>query len=260
MLNLDGGRFAALRDLDATLSRLRSLEGDDWQRSTPCKDWDLLDITRHLGETTQRLADLFADLIAQNRGKPPVMNELPEEHPDDPHAAALSHATVGRNHFAATTARLTLEDAEATAGEPKPGRPPRTAARMMTIAALEFGLHRYDVETALGEASGLTEEAIQAADAIFGAGLARLAAASGQTPDAPFRIELRGDRIDRALAWTGAAWTSESTPDAPATRISGDDGPLMLFVCGRIPATDNALTVDGDADVAARLKTYVPGP
>lgn len=260
MLNLDGGRFATLRDLDATLSRLRSLEGDDWQRSTPCKDWDLLDIARHLGETTQRLADLFAALITRLRGEPPVMNDLPEEHPDDPHAAALSHATVGRNHFAAATARLTPEDAEATEATPQPGRPPRTAARLMTIAALEFGLHRYDVETALGEASGLTEEAIQAADAILGDGLVRLATASGQIPDTPVQFELRGDRVDRTLTWTGTEWTSEATPNTPTTGISGDDGPLMLFVCGRIPATDDALTVDGDPEVAARFKTYVPGP
>lgn len=262
MLTLDGGRFAALRDLDATLSRLRSLDGEEWRRPTPCAGWDLLDLTKHLGETTQRLANRFTELVAErsDSGDAPAIDELPEEHPDDPHAAALSHATVGRNHFAAATARLTLDDADATAGTPPPGRPPWTGTRLITTAALEFGLHRYDVETALSEASGLTEEAIQAADALLGEELVRLATASGQRPDAPLRFELRGNRIDHTLTWTGEQWTSEPAADIPATRISGDDGPLMLFLCGRLPATADALTVDGDRDAAARFKTYVPGP
>jgi uncharacterized protein (TIGR03083 family) len=257
MLELDGGRFAALRDLDATLSRLRSLEAEDWQRSTPCAGWDLQDLARHLGETTQRLATAFSEIVARRTGPAPGFDELPEEHPDDPHLAALAHATVGRNHFATATALLAPEDADAVADDCQPSR---TGARLITTAALEFGLHRYDVEVALGEESGLTEEAVYAADAIFGAALVRRATASGERPDAPLRYELRGDRVDRALTWTGTEWTAEATADGPVTRISGDDGPLMLFLCGRIPATDAALTIDGDDDAAARFKTYVPGP
>ena len=257
MLNLDGGRFAALRDLDATLSRLRMLEGGDWERPTPCEGWNLHDLATHLGETTQRLATAFSQLVAKRRGSGPVYDELPEEHPDDPHLAALAHATVGRNHFATATALLAPEDADTAADDAQPGR---TGARLITVAALEFGLHRYDVEAALGETSGLTVEAIEAADAIMGDALVRRATDSGVRPDSPLRYELRGDRIDRALAWTGQKWTDDAVSDVPTTRISGDDGSLALFLCGRIPATDDALVIEGDPDVAARFKTYVPGP
>lgn len=260
MLTIEGGRFAALRDLDATLSRLRSLPAEDWTRPTPCEGWELRHLAEHLADTPQRLADRFAQLITQRGGEVPPLDELPEEHPDDPNQANLSHATVGRNHFALVTGMLAPEDADAILGEPQPGRPATTSARLMTTAALEFGLHRYDVEAALGVESGLTVDAVAAADAILGAGLARLATASGQRPDAPLSYELRGDQVSRTLTWTGEQWTTDPAPDVPTTRISGDDDALALFLCGRIPATADALTIDGDPDTAGRFKTYVPGP
>ena len=260
MLTIEGGRFAALRDLDATLSRMRSLRPADWERQTPCVGWQVRHLAAHLAETTRRFASTFLPLVKSRTFPAPTAEEPSQERPDDPPDAIVARATLGRNQFASITALLSPEDAETQLGEPAPDRPPRTAARMMTVAALEFGVHRSDLEAALGISPGLTEEAIAAADAILGAGLARIATASGEAPETPLRYELLGDRIDRTLTWTGDAWTTDTALDVPTTRITADDAALALFLCGRIPATSDTLTITGDRAAAARFKTYVPGP
>ena len=42
------------------------------------------------------------------------------------------------------------------------------------------------------------------------------------------------------------------------TTISGDDSDVVLFAFGRRPI--DAVTVEGDPEVAARFKELVPGP
>ncbi len=134
MLTVEGGRFS-------TLSRMRSLRPADWDRQTPCAGWQVRHLAAHLAETTRRLAGNFLPIVVGRTYPAPTTEEPGDERSDIPPDAIIAHATLGRNQFASITALLSPDDAGTSLGDPAPKRPARTVARVMTVAALEFGLH-----------------------------------------------------------------------------------------------------------------------
>lgn len=256
MLHLAAGRRAVIRDLDATIAILRGLSPAERDRGTPCEGWDVRHLAAHIAERTR---DIATSLIAYPRQRAQDAPALETPREIDSGASwndILARITTGRNQLATVLAHLEENDLDRTLGETGSCR------HSFNVAVLEFGLHRSDIEVALGKPGGVNIETAEAADFLYGQRLAGIAEATlPNGPDSdPFALRLRGDDlIDLWLAWDGASWSM--TPGrAPVTTVRGIDSAVVLFMMGRAPITDRRLDVTGNREIAGRFKTFVPGP
>ncbi|MGC4105262.1 MAG: maleylpyruvate isomerase family mycothiol-dependent enzyme [Thermomicrobiales bacterium] len=269
MLELDRGRETAIRDLDAIIARLRGLSPSDWDRPTPDEGWTVRHLAVHLTETIPFLTNVLGDIIAVRLGRRPT-----EEAGDvvtltsstDAIAAAF---TQDRNAFYHTIAAMEDEDLETVVSGGSAGFE-RSGSLFLALATIEAGIHRFDLDTAMGAPdAGLDEQTIIACDAVLPAHMATFATHAGTHPDAPVSFAFQGTGFDRRLTWTGSEWTQDV--DAPEgtheIRLHGDDSAIMLFLYGRIrvegPGSDRLRFGDDsarDRELAAQFKTFVPGP
>jgi uncharacterized protein (TIGR03083 family) len=261
MTDLETGRQAAIRDLDATIARLHMLEPEDWERQTPNEGWQVRHLAAHLVEAT-RSANEQLETIAQRGQAPAVPISASEEVMESSrHASIVSALTLQRNALFHTLARLEPDDLSVQVDQSISGGAPVDGRTLLSRIVMEFGLHRFDLEWALGEHyAGLSTETVVAIDEFYGSRLASIGDEAGAQPDAPAGFHLEGALIDRAVTWDGDRWVEGIPPSIPVVRISGDDSALALFLCGRIGIDDHRLEIEGDRDAAARFKTFVPGP
>lgn len=177
------------------------------------------------------------------------------------HAEILSALTLQRNALFHTLARIGPEDLASVVDQSASGDTPMDGQALLSRIVMEFGLHRFDLEWALGEPNaGLSTETVLAIDASFGAQLAAIGDKGTAQPEAPAGFHVAGSLIDRSVSWDGDRWADGIQPSMPVVRITGGDSALALFLCGRTGIDDHRLEVDGDRDFAARFKTFVPGP
>lgn len=261
MTGLEIGREAVIRDLDATIARLHMLEPDDWERPTPNEGWRVRHLAAHLVETTAS-ANEQLETIAQCGQAPEVPNSASEEVMESSrHASIVSTLTVQRNALFHTLARLEPDDLSVQVDQSIAGGPPMDGRTLLSRIVMEFGLHRFDLEWALGEHyAGLPSETVIAIDEFYGSRLVAQGDEAGAQPPVPAGFHLEGALIDRSVSWTGDRWVRGIPSSVPVVRISGDDSALALFLCGRIGIDDHRLEVEGDRDTAARFKRFVPGP
>lgn len=106
-----------VRGLDQCIDLLRAVRPDDLQRSTPCSDWTVADVSDHIVNST-------AGMVTMARGGEPDWANA--AHHDDP-------ATVLESEGRA------LVDALATSDSFPEG-----------MAAAELAVHAYDLATAIG--------------------------------------------------------------------------------------------------------------
>ena len=269
MLNLDRGREAAIRDLDAIIARLRGLSPRDWDRPTPDAGWTIRHLAVHLTETIPFLTGVLGDIIAVRLGQRPTEEAgdlVMLDSSDDAIAAAF---TQDRNAFFHTIAAM--EDGDLETVVPGGGSGfERSGSLYLALSVIEAGIHRFDLDSAMGAPdAGLDEQTILACDAVLPAHMARFAEGTGAHPDAPVSFAFTGSSFDRRLTWTGTEWTQDT--EAPAgvheIRLHGDDSAIMLFLYGRIrvdgPGSDRlrfGTNSAADRELAAQFKTFVPGP
>jgi len=126
----------------------------------------------------------------------------------------------------------------------------------LDVFAMEAGLHTSDLAAALGEDDRLEPDVCRAAltflqafgPAMADEGAARLGPGNS--------IGLRCSQGRVRFVCDEAGWRADDL-DA-ATTISGDDSDVVLFAFGR--RRIDAVTVEGDPEVAAQFKELVPGP
>jgi uncharacterized protein (TIGR03083 family) len=260
MLSLEAARHAAIRDLDATLARMRDLHQSAWERPTPCVGWSVTDLAAHVAESAFSLSGEAARLVEQRTG---AIVPVREAHEANPHIATeriLTRLTHGRNQLYHVLEQLDEEDMEAEIAPADDDDPSLTGERLLGTCVAEFGIHRYDLEAALGEhEAGISQEAVLAGMAIYGRWLDALPRRD-RAPDRPFSLHLEGELIDATLSWDGKRWRRGPAPTLPVTHIRGDDSTITLFLFGRVRADDHRLDVDGDLAIASSFKTWVPGP
>ncbi|MGB3327309.1 MAG: maleylpyruvate isomerase family mycothiol-dependent enzyme [Thermomicrobiales bacterium] len=269
MLLIERGRDAAIRDLDAMIARLRGLSASDWERPTPDEGWTIRHLAVHLTETIPFLTSVLGDIIAVRLGHRPT-EEAGDIVTIDSSANAIAAAfTQDRNAFYHTITAMEDADLETTIPGGN-GSFARSGALYLALSVIEAGVHRFDLEAALGaHEAGLDEQTIFACNAVLPAHMATFATNTGKHPDEPVSYVFQGALFDRRLTWTGSAWTQDVDP-AEGTheiRLHGDDSAIMLFLYGRIrvdgPGSDRLRFGDGSAKdkaLAAQFKTYVPGP
>lgn len=256
MIGLDQGRTAAIRNLDAAISRLQGLGPLDWSRSTPCREWDIEALASHVGHAAHYLSGYLAACITQRTGEKVELDDGSEAYIHTSMDDLMAHIIHGRNQLNAVMEALIEDDLAAVAGQQS-----LTGRRVLTIACVDFGLHRFDLETAMGERyAGIDADTVIAGDELFGKRLPLMAKGTNATPDRAWSIRLSGDDLDRWLTWDGATWSGAECPGIPVTVVRGDDSAIVLFVCGRILAGDHRLEIEGDPAVADAFKTFIPGP
>jgi uncharacterized protein (TIGR03083 family) len=207
-------------------------------------------LTAHIGRVLRGFPALLA----------PGSEAGPPEAPDGP--AVIEWASGGLEPL------LTLLS-EIPPDTPVPfphGRGERPASRIAPLLAVEVGVHRWDLETVLGEHDPVPADlAASEIDSVFENFAPRLAG-EGVAPIGG-TLQLRATDID--AGWTvtvedGAlrAGRSGGEPGAADTVVSGPAGDLALIVWKRLPPALSAATVTGPADVLQRFLAtgYIPDP
>ncbi len=259
MLDLDAGRRASIRDLDAIVSRLHELAPEDWERATPDKGWTVRHLAAHLTGTMSFLTNVLGDIIAVRLGHVPTTETGTEVTAESERHAIIASLTQHRNAYFHTISAMEDSDlaAEVTGGTMFP----RTGQLYLVLATSEFGVHRFDLEASQGEHdAGLSQEAILACDEIMISNMALFATGTGEHPDHPVSFVFAGSLVDRRLTWDGESWSMVEVDGVPDVRLQGDDSALALFIFGRLGVDSDRLGITGDRELAAAFKTYVPGP
>jgi uncharacterized protein (TIGR03083 family) len=154
----------------------------------------------------------------------------------------------------------TLGDADPTLPVPMPyGDIP--LERVLDIFGMEAGVHRSDLAHALGAEDTLPRDVCRATWAFLAAFLPTLAAAAERLPPDDTSFDLIGDTRGLRVGFVSDHWVVANLPAAgePNATVTGDDSTVLLFALGRRPL-DEDLAVRGDRELAARFKTFVPGP
>jgi hypothetical protein len=146
------------------------------------------------------------------------------------------------------------------------GRGERPAGRVAPLLAVEIGVHRWDLETVLGEHAPVPADlAAGEIDSAF-ENFVPLLASTGVAPIGG-ALQLRATDIE--ASWTvtvqdGAlrAGRSADGDDAADAVVSGPAQDLALIVWKRLPPPLSAATISGSADVLARFlgTAYIPDP
>jgi len=261
MLSLDAARHAAIRDLDATLARLRDLHRSAWERPTPCVGWSVTDLAAHLAESAFALSAEAARLVERRTGAAVPVGEARPANTLASTERIIERLTHGRNQLYHVLERLETADLAVELAPAQDEGPAFTGERLLATCVAEFGIHRYDLEDALGEhEAGVDQETILAGIEIYGRWLDIYPKRHDRTPDRTFSLHLAGEVIDATLSWDGTRWLRGPAPTLPVAHIRGGDSTITLFLFGRVRADDHRLDVDGDLMVASSFKTWVPGP
>lgn len=261
MTDLETGRQAVIRDLDATIARLHGLDTEDWERQTPNREWQVRHLAAHLVETTASANEAIEKIVEGGQAQAVPISESENVDASSRHAGIISALTLQRNALFHTLARLGPNDLSAPVDQPMSGNTSMDGQALLSRIVMEFGLHRFDLEWALGEHNaGLSSETVMAIDTFFGAQLVAVGDEGAAQPPVPVGFHVAGSLIDRSVSWDGDRWTEDIPDSMPVVRITGDDSALALFLCGRIDIDDHRLEIEGDRDLAAQFKTFVPGP
>lgn len=257
---LDERRDTAMRDMNAIFDRLEALSEEDWDATTPCKDWTVRHLAAHLTGTIPFMEERLAAVVEQRTGEPQTTSGLAELEPGTSPSELIAGVRERGEALARRLGSLTEEDLT-TALPGSGGFFAQTADLYLMLASSEFAIHLNDLEVALGNDNApVTPEGVVAIDAIMGRHLAEFARMSGNAPAAPLSIGLRGDALSRDLTWNGESWTNTAALDGRQALVSGSDEAIARFIFGRITIDHPLLSVEGDADLARQFKTYVPGP
>ncbi len=261
MVNLEAGRQAAIRDLDATISRLHMLEPDDWDRPTPNEGWLVRHLAAHLVEATATANEQIETIVQGGQAPAVPISESEDVDASSRHSTIVGALTLQRNALFHTLSRLGPGDLSIQVDPSVTGEPAIDGDTLLSRILMEFGLHHFDLEWALGEHyAGLPAETVTAINDFYGSRLASIGSEGGPQPDTPTSFHVQGALIDRAVSWDGSRWVDGILDSVPVVRFVGDDSALVLFLCGRIGIDDSRLEIEGDRELAARFKTFVPGP
>jgi uncharacterized protein (TIGR03083 family) len=157
-LDLEGARTTALRELGAFVDRSAALSEADWSRPTPLPGWSVRDLVGHVAGVAgydYSAGRLRSARLGTKDGPSTNASESFETLPTSELIELLQRRAA---EFETELSLVTEDDLERLLYI-MPGR------RQLLRSALggyvfEFGLHRYDLETALGNAVELSSDVI----------------------------------------------------------------------------------------------------
>jgi uncharacterized protein (TIGR03083 family) len=255
MLTPEASRAAIDREWKRFVEMLTSAGGAGWSRPTRCEGWAIADLARHVHWGTSMEADAFRRSRTSASGRAEGREAGASAPWDDVRDA------VGRHR-----AELVSEIDELIAQDLVDSELPLPYADVpaplaLQIFVMEAGVHTSDLAAALAQDDALADDVAAATWVVLGAFVPLFAAGAAST-DAPADgviVRLAGSTSDIRLAFRAGEWVVGPSGE-PDVTISADDSPVLLFALGRIPLEDPRLRVDGDRDLAAGFKRYIPGP
>ena len=236
---------AIVRNLEAVIDALDQADTAAWHRPTRCEPWDVTDLTAHIAIPAAALAN----------GLEALRNDQPRSkggEPLDPTPAPDTVLAELRTRL--DRLRLALEavtDDEFAAALPPPTDDdlPLPTSTVLQLALVEIGVHRSDLDHALGRDDALDDDVISAVNEVVPMWLLFGAAGAPRPPHA-VTYRVAGERIDVVFAYREeTGWSFTPDDEARTHAVEGDDSDLALYLLGRKPHPD-----DND------LKRYLPGP
>jgi uncharacterized protein (TIGR03083 family) len=249
MLDLDGSRSVTLRELDATVALLDGLSEAQWEIPMRCAGWGIGDLAGHLALVSWAQGEAFHRMLAGSTEVPAIPDLAPLGRP-----AALAALGKGRDHLAEAFARITPDETEALVPLPFAVLPCLFA---LQVALIEYGVHRNDLQSALGTEGPVAPEV---SAVIIEPLPAFLPALTTEAPPAPTSYRLSTPGATVSVVSSGDAWRVGEDPDIEVCEIAGDESAVSLFAMGRLPVAHPGLRISGDTGAAARFKQYFPGP
>lgn len=258
-IDLDVARTAALRELWAFVTRTESLGDDDWSRPTALPGWSIRDLVEHVAGVPGY--DYFAGRmrgarLADRSGPSANANEIEKGLKVDELVALLRKRST---EFETELALVTEDDLDRLL-DIMPGR------RQLQRSALggyifEFGLHRYDLDTALGHDVELAPDVVRGVvlmaqtDGFRPHRVEQAPRSSSPPPDEDVSYVLVGDAVRWEFSFTAGAepaspssptrngrWTPGVLYDACCT-VEGSDSAICLVLAGRLSTHNERVSV-----------------
>ena len=233
----------------APTEMLSRLADDAWATPTRCEGWSVTDLVAHTCWGTSFEAD---GLRRARTGSGGVA--------EGDEVGADGTPDVLRARLAAN-ARALVEEIDSFLEAPHDRAVPMPygelpVALALDVFAMEAGMHTSDLAAALGEVDRLEPDVCTAALSFLDAFGPTMADQGGAHLEPGQSVGLRC-RQGVCASSTTTRRLARRRLDATTT-ITGDDSDVVLFAFGR--RTIEAVTVEGDPEVAARFKDLIPGP
>lgn len=245
-------RLVGVRELDLLIDRFASLGDGDWERRTRCQGWAILDLGRHISNEPLLYGEALLRL-AQGVTEP---GDKPPEGVDP--GGIVTMLREGRAVLDDAMSQLTEESLNRVAPYPfrRQGLPGEVAVQ---APAWEFGIHRNDLEWAIGDEAPLPHDVVRVISPLVRWLMPFYAARSAERPAGSTAYRLKGEVFDMRLAYQDGSWGA-ATADTEECVIAGGDSAVLLFVHGRIPWNHPSLEIGGRKSLAADFKRFFPGP
>lgn len=249
MLDLDTARRAIHRDINAARDRLSALDAGRWDAPTELTGWTVRHLARHLvwGQALQAAA-----WERLRRGETDVFVP-PETDSIDP-TVLVGELESAHTWFMDALDAVEEETIDAACPLPYGALPGRF---VLQVAAMEAGIHRFDLDRALGAARSLSTDTVQAASTVL-TGMLGTLGSTGESPNEPTNVHIRGERFTVDLGWSDGQWQPAEV-DGTDIAFSGSDEALVLLALGRLDLAEADVMVEGSEDPGA-FKRWFPGP
>jgi uncharacterized protein (TIGR03083 family) len=257
-IDLDVARPPALRELRAFVALTEALDDDDWLRPTPCDGWCVRDLVEHIAGVPGY--DYFAGRLRSARLGT-------ADGPSTNASVSQTGCTVSEligllreraAEFESELQVLTESDLDRQL-HVMPGRSQLLRSAMGQYV-YEFGLHRYDLEWALGNTVELPPDVcsgvvlMSETDGFRPARVDQCVPRSASPgPDEDVSYELIGDSVRWEFSFTAGVtprpysptrngiWTAGAVHDRCCT-VKGNDSAICLVLCGRILTHDERVS------------------
>jgi uncharacterized protein (TIGR03083 family) len=233
----------AVDELEGLKRSLYGVGANAWAMPTGYGDWTLADLGRHVAGVAWRQAEAF-HRHRLGLADAPAQADVVVDAADIPRAidTSVAHLRSALSSDLAESPPVPLPFASLPTG---------IAAQ---VIAIEYGVHRYDVQRALGRQAVLRPEV---AGYILGQLPIFLLMIGADVPDG-IGYRLRSDACDLAIARVDGEWQLVD-PIGRSCDVEATDESLALFVMGRLSATDPSVRVT-DLEFGDQFKQCFPGP
>ena len=256
-IDLETARTGALRELWAFVALTESLDADDWTRPTTLPGWSIRDLVEHVASVPgydYSAGRMRGARLADKSGPSANANEIEKGLPTEELVALLRQRST---EFETEFALVTEDDLDRLLYI-MPGR------RQLQRSALggylfEFGLHHYDLATALGRAVELPPDVRRGVvltaqtDGFRPARVDTTPRLASPPPDEDVSYVLAGETVRWEFSFTAGAepppysptrngrWTAGAVHSACCT-VEGTDSAICLVLAGRLTTHDEQVS------------------
>lgn len=243
-------RQALTSEVGRLLELVRDVDETQLALPTPCENWSVLDVARHVEVTPRSLA---LNLSAHFRGDPaPVVNRL-DANAD--RGSVVQSLSDGLQLMREALASLTDETLDGNLPSPVGLIPARTA---LDLALTELVLHRCDIELAVNGRADIDSDIAASIIEVLHAWLL-LVSSGAPKPDGPLCYRFSDGSRTWSFNFDGTGWGGDACSSESVVSAEGPTDQLVLALAGRITVED-AVSTTSDPEGLQRLKTYLPGP